>query len=70
MRTLIILISAFCVMSFTSCATRIVSKPHSVMVVKKTPRHYKIVHVKGKRYYLWNGKHYRKTTKGYVFVRV
>ena len=70
MRPLIILISVFCIMSFTSCATRIVTKPHAVTVVKKAPRHYKIVKVKGKRYYFWSGNHYKKTRKGYVIVRV
>ena len=42
---------------------------HSV-VIKKAPRHHKVVVVKGKRYYTWNGRHYRKTNKGYVYVRI
>ncbi len=41
-----------------------------VVVVKKAPINHKIVVVKGKRYYFWNGNHYRKTSKGYVFVRI
>ncbi|WP_439152113.1 DUF6515 family protein [Winogradskyella sp.] len=58
-------------LSFTSCATRVVVKqPASVTVVKKLPRPYKVVRVKGKRYYFFNGKHYRKTRNGYVIVRV
>jgi hypothetical protein len=58
-------------LSFTSCATRVVVKqPASVTVVKKLPRQYKVVRVKGKRYYFFNGKHYRKTRNGYVIVRV
>jgi YHS domain-containing protein len=58
-------------LSFTSCATRVVVKqPVSVTVVKKLPRQYKVVRVKGKRYYFFNGKHYRKTRNGYVIVRV
>jgi hypothetical protein len=57
--------------SFSSCATRVVVKqPTSVTVVKKLPRQYKVVRVKGKRYYFFNGKHYKKTRKGYVIVRV
>lgn len=54
----------------SSCATRVVARPTHVTAVKKTPRHYKIVKVKGKRYYFWNGNHYKKTRKGYVVVRI
>ncbi|TGV03874.1 hypothetical protein EM932_05060 [Flavivirga rizhaonensis] len=60
-------------MSLSSCVTRtrVVTKPATqVTVVKKAPRHYKIVKVKGKRYYFWNGNHYKKTRSGYVVVRV
>ncbi|AUP79336.1 hypothetical protein C1H87_11705 [Flavivirga eckloniae] len=59
-------------MSLTSCATRthVVTKPNRVTVVKTAPKHYKIVNVRGKRYYFWNGNHYRKTRRGYVLVRV
>jgi len=58
-------------LSFSSCATRVVVKqPASVTVVKKLPRQYKVVRVKGKRYYFFNGRHYRKTRNGYVVVRV
>ncbi|MBC3758447.1 hypothetical protein H7U19_08535 [Hyunsoonleella sp. SJ7] len=70
MRTFVILLSAICMMSVSSCATRVVTRPASVTVVKTPPRNYKVVTVKGKRYYFWNGKHYRKTRRGYVFVRV
>jgi len=58
-------------LSFSSCARRVVvTQPASVTVVKKLPRQYKVVRVKGKRYYFFNGKHYRKTRNGYVVVRV
>lgn len=58
-------------LSFSSCASRVVVKqPATVTVVKKLPRQYKVVRVKGKRYYFFNGKHYRKTRNGYVVVRV
>ncbi|TBM99341.1 hypothetical protein EYD45_15385 [Hyunsoonleella flava] len=70
MRTFVILFSAICMMSLSSCATRVVTRPASVTVVKTPPRHYKIVTVKGKRYYFWNGNHYRKTRRGYVITRV
>ncbi|MEM9680109.1 MAG: DUF6515 family protein, partial [Bacteroidota bacterium] len=42
----------------------------NVTVVKTLPRHYKVVRVNGKRYYFWNGRHYKKTRNGYVVVRV
>ncbi|GAA3631212.1 DUF6515 family protein [Flavivirga jejuensis] len=70
MRLLIILFFALCTMSFSSCATRVVTKPAKVTIVKTAPRHYKIVKVRGKRYYFWNGNHYKKTRRGFVIVRV
>ena len=70
MRTLVLIFSIICVLSLSSCTTRVVAKPTTVTVVKTPPKHYKIVKVKGKRYYFWNGKHYKKTRRGYVVVRV
>lgn len=70
MRTLIILITAVCLISLTSCANRVVTRPAKVTVVKIAPKHHKIVTVKGKHYYFWNGHHYRKTRKGFVIVKV
>ncbi|BAO75620.1 DUF6515 family protein [Winogradskyella sp. PG-2] len=71
MRYLVYTLVLVFALSFTSCASRVVVKePTSVTVVKKLPRQYKVVRVKGKRYYFFNGKHYRKTRRGYVFVRV
>ncbi|WP_298901054.1 DUF6515 family protein [uncultured Psychroserpens sp.] len=70
MRTLVLIFSVACLLSLSSCATRVVAKPATVTVVKTPPKHYKIVRVKGKRYYFWNGKHYKKTRRGYVIVRV
>ncbi|MEH6536931.1 MAG: DUF6515 family protein [Psychroserpens sp.] len=70
MRTLILIFSTACLLSLNSCATRVVTRPASVTVIKTPPRHYKIVKVKGKRYYFWNGNHYKKTRKGYVVVGV
>ncbi|MDJ0644822.1 MAG: hypothetical protein QNJ57_02460 [Flavobacteriaceae bacterium] len=40
------------------------------VVVKKAPRYHKVVVIKGKRYYTWNGKYYKKTRRGYVVVKV
>ena len=70
MRTVFIVIGFVFALSFTSCASRVVVRPQASTVVKVAPKHHKIVVVKGKRYYYWNGKHYRKTKKGYLFVRV
>lgn len=72
MRTFVILISAFLVFSATSCATHVTTRPKvaKVTIVKTPPRNYKIVKVKGKRYYFWNGNHYVKTRRGYVITRV
>ena len=59
-------------LSFTSCANRVVVKQPAttVTVIKKLPRQYKVVRVNGNRYYFFNGNHYRKTRRGYVFVRI
>lgn len=70
MRMFVILISACCILSFSSCATRVVAKPNAVTLVKTRPANYKIVTVKGNRYYSWNGNHYRKTRRGYAIVRL
>ncbi|NMH89275.1 DUF6515 family protein [Flavivirga algicola] len=70
MRLFIILFFVLCTINLSSCATRVATKPAKITVVKKAPRHYKIVRVKGKRYYFWNGNHYKKTSRGYVIVRV
>jgi YHS domain-containing protein len=57
--------------SLSSCARRVVvAQPASITIVKKLPRQYKVVRVKGKRYYFFNGNHYRKTRNGYVVVRL
>ena len=70
MRTVLYLILVIFVLNLSSCSTRAVISPNAVVVVKTPPKNYKIVKIKGKRYYFWNGKHYRKTRRGYVVVRV
>ncbi len=57
------------ILTSTSCATSVVSKPQKVVVVKR-PAKYKVVRVKGKKYYVWNGRYHRKTRKGYVVVKL
>lgn len=70
MRTFVFILSVFFALNLSSCATRVITRPTSVVVVKTPPKHYKVVRVKGQRYYFWNGKHYKKTRRGYVVVRV
>ncbi len=70
MKTLIIILSVFFALNVSSCATRVTNRPAKVVYIKKAPRNHKIVKVKGNRYYFWNGKHYKKTRRGYVFVSV
>ncbi len=71
MRTFILIFGIVILFSITSCVSRVsVRSAHTTTIVKAAPKHHKIVVVKGKRYYFWNGKHYRKTNKGYVFVKV
>lgn len=70
MRTLILIFGIAVVFSTTSCVSRVAIRPANTTIVKVAPKHHKVVVVKGKRYYYWNGKHYKKTRKGYVFVKV
>jgi hypothetical protein len=70
MRTVLVLFISCFIFSISSCAPRIVRAPKTkVVYVKKRPANYTVVSVKGKRYYKWNGKNYRKTKKGYIVVR-
>ncbi|MCF7559642.1 hypothetical protein L3X39_03260 [Sabulilitoribacter multivorans] len=70
MRPIILFFAFLMMLSLSSCATRVVTRPSAVTVVKTRPANYKIVKVKGKRYYFWNGNHYRKTRNGYVITRL
>jgi len=73
MKTLIYTITfLFITISFTSCVTRVHTKPtyKTAKIVRIAPKVHKIVHVKGQKYYKWNNQHYRKTRKGYVVVRL
>ena len=72
MRHLLILFVFAFALSTTSCATRVVVRPATthVKVVKVAPKHHKVVIIKGKRYYSWGGRYYRKTARGFVVVKV
>ncbi len=67
-----VLLLAFISLSFTACAPRVVAPAPAtkVVVVKKVPEQHKVVVIKGKRYYRWNGKYHRKTRRGYVVVKL
>ena len=69
MKTLVIVIFAAGLISLSSCAARVEIQPASVTVIRTLPASYKIVRVKGKRYYHCNGHRYRKVRRGYVLVR-
>ncbi|MCW5520767.1 hypothetical protein J1N09_13040 [Aureitalea sp. L0-47] len=70
----ILLLFGLCTILYTSCAKRVVTTTPTqntrVVVVKKAPRNHKVVVIKGRRYYTWNGNRYRKTRNGYVLVKV
>ncbi|MDX1829660.1 MAG: DUF6515 family protein [Lutibacter sp.] len=71
MRTAIVfLITLFFSFTLTSCVTTVRATPNNIIVVKRLPRIHKVVYIKGHRYYKWNGVYHRKTTRGYVVVRV
>ncbi len=53
-----------------SCVVHTKPTAQSRTIVVKAPRNHKIVVIKGKRYYTWGGKHYKKTRKGYIITRV
>lgn len=71
MRPLVYTLIFLFAMSFTSCAKRVVVRqPVGVTVVQKLPRQHNIVRVNGTRYYVFNGRHHRKTRQGYVVVNL
>ena len=73
MKTIIYTISfIFLTISCTSCVTRVHTRPayKTAKIVRTVPKTHKVIYVKGKKYYKWNNKHYKKTRKGYVVVRL
>lgn len=71
MKNLLILLGLIFFLSLNSCARRVILRqPANVTVVNKLPRNHKVVRINGKRYYVWNGKRYRKTKNGYVIVNI
>jgi len=71
MKKLIIIMFGCALLLFgNSCVVHSRPAQSKTVVVKKAPRNHRVVVVKGKRYYTWGGKHYKKTRKGYVVVRI
>ncbi len=66
---LIVFLIAF---GLQSCAVRVVerNRADNVVIVKKAPRNHRVVVIKKRRYYTWGGKYYRRTSRGFVRVRV
>jgi len=69
-KLIIVLFGCALLLVGNSCVVHSRPAQSNVVVVKKAPKYHKVVVVKGKRYYTWGGKHYRKTRKGFVYVRI
>ena len=69
-KLLIILFGSTILLLGNSCVVHTKPVRTQTVVVKKAPGHHKVIVIKGKRYYTWGGKHYKKTRKGYVIVKV
>ena len=68
-------LSIFCLalvlaLGATSCTTYVFAKTPEATAIRTAPKHHKIIVVKGNRYYFWNGKHFKKTRRGFVAVKV
>ncbi|HAO15848.1 MAG TPA: hypothetical protein DDE71_09875 [Tenacibaculum sp.] len=61
MRSLLIILIMLFGFLTTSCSQR---------VVVKRPAKYKVVRVKGKKYYFWKGRYHKRTSRGYVVVKI
>ena len=66
---IIILFGSALLLLGNSCVVHTRPAYSQTVVIKKAPKHHKVVVIKGKRYYTWDGKRYRKTRRGYVFVK-
>ena len=71
MRSLLIILIMLFGFLTTSCSQRVVVKrPAKKKVVVKRPAKYKVVRVKGKKYYFWKGRYHKRTSRGYVVVKI
>lgn len=69
-KLIIILFGSALLLLGNSCVVHTRPVATNTVVIKKAPRNHKVIFIKGKRYYTWNGKHYRKTRRGFVFIKV
>ncbi len=71
MKTILYMTGIVCLLFLSSCATKVKTKPsnNNVTVVKVAPRGYKVVYIKGKKYYTWNGNRKKKKKRGYIVIR-
>ncbi|RPD96433.1 hypothetical protein EGM88_08675 [Aureibaculum marinum] len=51
-----------------SCTTTVRPSHTKTLIIKRAPQYKKVVYVKGRKYYTWGGKYYKKTKRGYVFI--
>lgn len=69
-KLLIVLFGCAMLLFGNSCVVHTRPAHTRTVVVKQAPRYHKVVVIKGKRYYTWNGRYYKKTQRGYVVVKV
>ncbi len=56
--------------SLNSCVIHTRTPRKKVVYIKHPPKNHQVVLVKGKRYYHWDSKYYKKTPNGFVVVKV
>ena len=69
-KLLIVFVGCAMLLLGSSCVVHTRPAHSHAVVIKKAPKYHKVVVVKGNRYYTWGGKYYRKTSRGYVYVRI
>jgi len=69
-KVLIIMFGSALLLLGNSCVVHSRPVATKTVVVKHAPRNHKVVVIKGKRYYTWGGKRYKKTRRGYVVVNI
>ena len=69
-KVFIAVLALFFVLSFSSCTTTVRPAHQHVVYVKHVPKKHRVVYINGQKYYKWNGKHHRKTRRGYIVVNI
>lgn len=72
MNKYVLIFGLFLFLLTSSCARRVVvtTPGPNATLVRVAPPNHRIVVVKGRRYYFWDSKYYRKTRRGFVYVRL